>query len=81
MRGSLYALVRALRGPALLLTLGLLFFFEQSGVISVEKTWPILIIVLGVFRLVERAFAPPAPPSPPYVPYQPPPPAMRGPAR
>ena len=81
MRGSAYALTRALRGPALLLTVGVLFFFEQSAVISFEKTWPVLLIVYGAFKLAERALAPPAPPPPPYVPYQPPPPAMRGPAR
>jgi hypothetical protein len=74
--------VLALRGPVLLLTLGLLFFFEQSGMISFEKTWPILLIVFGVFKLAERAVAPPAPPPPPpYVHYGPPPTGVRGPAQ
>jgi hypothetical protein len=71
----------ALRGPALLLTLGLLFFFEQNGIISFERTWPVLLIVFGVFKLAERAVAPPLPPPPPAAAYGQPQPGYRGPVR
>ena len=55
-------LLRALGGPLTLILIGVLFVIDHAGVISVSKTWPILIIFLGVMRLAERAFPVEPPP-------------------
>ena len=60
-------LVRAIRGPIVLITLGSLFALDQLGSLSFSRTWPVLIIVVGVMKLVERAIYP-APQVPQYVP-------------
>lgn len=54
-------LVSALRGPILLLTLGLLFSLDHFGPYRFASSWPVLLIVLGVLKLLERAG--PSPPS------------------
>lgn len=65
-RGAFIA--RACRGPILLITIGFLFAVQQAGVVSFERTWPLLIIVLGLLKLLERVFAPPPNPAGPFVP-------------
>jgi hypothetical protein len=65
MNANLYALVRALRGPIVLITLGVLFWFDQSDRISFGRTWPVLIILIGLMKLIERLLMPPVPPFPP----------------
>lgn len=55
-------LLRALAGPLTLILVGLLFVIDHAGVISVSKTWPVIIIFSGLIRLAERAF--PAEPPP-----------------
>ena len=65
MSGS-YELVRALRGPIMLVALGLLFAWDQAGNFSFERTWPILFILYGILKLIERLLAPPLPPPPQY---------------
>ncbi len=67
-RGALFA--QALRGPVLLITIGTLFALHQAGTISFARTWPLIIIVIGVMKLFER-MAMPAYPQPQY-PQQPP---------
>lgn len=47
------SLLSALRGPVMLLTLGLLFVVDQAGSVSFVNTWPALIIVYGLFKLLE----------------------------
>ena len=47
------SLLSALRGPVMLLTLGLLFVVDQCGSVSFVNTWPALIIVYGLFKLLE----------------------------
>jgi hypothetical protein len=59
-------LLRELRGPLTLILIGVLFLVDHSGAISFTKTWPIIIIFLGVIRLAERAFAAEQSPPPPY---------------
>jgi hypothetical protein len=70
---------RGLQGPAVLVTLGLLFLADNMYGYSFGRTWPILLIVIGAMKVVRYAM-----PSdhinpgqyPPYgVPYPPPPPA------
>jgi hypothetical protein len=68
-----YLLLRAVRGPIVLITMGALFALDQSGNVGFDRTWPVLFIVFGVLKLVERLLAPPPPPPPVY--YPPPPPA------
>ncbi len=63
---------QAIRGPILLITVGILFAMQQSGVLPFSHTWPLLIIVIGVLKLIERMFTQPQPPV------QPPPPIPGG---
>lgn len=56
-------LLRALRGPVMLITLGALLTADRFSGISFTKTWPVLLIVLGVMKLLERT-ALAAPPQP-----------------
>ena len=51
--------VQAIRGPILLITIGTLFAIHQAGIISFSRTWPLIIIVVGLIKLVERMLAPP----------------------
>ncbi|HEX6545548.1 MAG TPA: DUF5668 domain-containing protein [Bryobacteraceae bacterium] len=65
------AYIQAIRGPVLLVTIGVLFAIHQAGIISFSRTWPLLIIVIGVMKLLERSMggAPlPAQPAGPYPP-------------
>ncbi len=61
--------LRAIRGPILLMTIGTLFVWQQANVVSFERTWPLILIVLGILKLLERIVststyvAPPPPPS------------------
>lgn len=52
--------VQAVRGPILLITVGVLFAIHQAGIISFSRTWPLLIIVIGLMKLFERMLAQPA---------------------
>jgi hypothetical protein len=78
--------VRAARGPVLLIILGSLFAIDHFGPYPFERTWPVLIIVVGLWKLVEHLvgrstpqYGFPAPP--PYAgPGVPPPPPPGGPS-
>lgn len=75
-RAALYA--QAIRGPIVLIVIGVLFAVHQAGVLPFSRTWPLLIIVVGIMKLIERWNAPrPQFPAPP--PYPPPPPPPGGP--
>ena len=52
--------LQAIRGPILLITIGVLFALEQSDTISFARTWPLIIIVIGLMKLLERMVAPAA---------------------
>jgi hypothetical protein len=54
--------VQAIRGPIMLITLGALVAIDYGGIYAFWRTWPILIIVFGVLKLLERSGARPAPP-------------------
>ena len=47
----------AVRGPVMLITLGVLLSIDHLGTISFARTWPILLIVFGIFKLMERSGA------------------------
>jgi|YNPBryunderm2012_1023409.scaffolds.fasta_scaffold00687_8 hypothetical protein len=48
------ALLRAIRGPLMLMTLGALFLWDHLGTQPFSRTFPILLIVYGVLKLLER---------------------------
>lgn len=54
---SRYILIRRLRGPAILLLIGILALLHQMGVIPYfwRLFWPLLLIILGLLLLAERA--------------------------
>jgi hypothetical protein len=47
-------LFRAARGPILLITIGSLFALDHFGVVGFDRTWPLLIIMFGILKLLER---------------------------
>jgi len=66
--------VQAIRGPILLIALGTLFAIHQAGGLPIYRSWPLLIIVVGVMKLIERTAVPVSgvypPPPPPGGPVQ-----------
>jgi len=65
--------LQAVRGPVLLVTLGVLIEIDYAGMLPFSRTWPLFIIVFGFLKLIERLVAPPAPAYPPVPPgFQPP---------
>lgn len=50
-----YALVRASRGPIMLITLGSLFAIDYYAGMPFTRTWPLLLIAFGLMKLLERA--------------------------
>jgi len=67
------SLVRAIRGPITLITLGVLFALNNFTQYRFEQTWPVLLIVFGLLSLVRRSFEPPRPPRQGPYGYPPPP--------
>ena len=69
------AYVRAIRGPVLLIVLGVLMLADHRSDLSFWRTWPILLVTAGALVLAERAAVrenpwaasegPPPPPPPP----------------
>jgi Domain of unknown function (DUF5668) len=57
--------IQAIRGPILLITLGVLFAIQQAGILAFSRTWPLILIVIGVTKLMERAVSPSQPFVPP----------------
>jgi hypothetical protein len=45
----------AVRGPIMLITLGVLLSIDHFGTVSFTRTWPVLLIVFGLFKLMERS--------------------------
>lgn len=67
-------LLQAVRGPIILITIGVLFAFDRFTDFRFAQTWPVLLIVIGLLRLIcgprrgrrrNLYNAPPAPPPPP----------------
>ena len=67
MNASAWELLRAVRGPILLMTFGVLVALNHTQKMDFERTWPVLIIVYGFLKLIERMVPRPVPP-----PWQPP---------
>lgn len=51
---SMKALMGALRGPLLLITLGVLLAADQTERIGFDRTWPALLILFGILKLAEH---------------------------
>lgn len=72
-----YILIRRLTAPAILLLIGVLALLHQTGVIEGwwHLFWPLLLILIGVIKLAERAalanegYPPPQNPADPYANY------------
>jgi hypothetical protein len=62
-----YTVIRAIRGPITLITLGVLFALQNFTRFGFDQTWPVLLIVFGLLSLMQRGAAPPKqmPPMPP----------------
>lgn len=60
-------LIQAVRGPVMMITLGILLAIDHFGQFDFSRTWPLLVIMFGVLKLAERAVAPPAAYPPPGV--------------
>lgn len=48
-------LMRALAGPVVLTTLGVLITLDYFESISFSRTWPVLLIVFGLCKMLEYA--------------------------
>jgi hypothetical protein len=48
-------LVRAVRGPIILITIGTLFALDHFTPYGFQQTWPVILIVVGLLSLVGRA--------------------------
>ncbi|MCC6586360.1 MAG: hypothetical protein IT168_06545 [Bryobacterales bacterium] len=57
--------VRAIRGPVLLIVLGVLLLIDFAGSLSFWRSWPALLVVMGLMILLERVVTPGYPTAPP----------------
>ena len=60
------SVIRAIRGPVTLITIGGLFALNNFTQYRFDQTWPVLLIVFGLLSLLGRSVAPPPPPGPVY---------------
>ena len=60
-------LMRAITGPVVLITIGVLFAFDRFTEFRFSQTWPALLIVIGLLKLVggRRSWYGRVPPPPP----------------
>lgn len=68
------SMIRAIRGPVTLITLGVLFALNNFTRYGFSDTWPVLLIVFGALSLLGRSTAPGGPPGAQRYGYPPPPP-------
>ncbi len=61
MNGASYSLIQAVRGPIMLIALGTLVAMDYFNQYSFGRTWPILIIIFGVMKLLEKIMVKPEP--------------------
>jgi Domain of unknown function (DUF5668) len=58
MNGNNPNLIHAIRGPIMLITVGVLFALNQMTDFTFGKTWPALLIVLGLLSLGDHFSGP-----------------------
>ena len=70
-------LLRSIKGPVIMITIGVLFAFDRFTDYHFHQTWPVLLIVIGLLQLIggrgrrRDYYPPPAGAPPPF--YTPPP--------
>jgi hypothetical protein len=50
-----YILIRRLTGPSVLLLLGVIALLHQADLVSWHLFWPLLLILIGLLKLAQRA--------------------------
>lgn len=50
-----YIIIRRLRGPLILLLVGVIALLNQADILSWGHAWPLFLILIGVMQLAERA--------------------------
>lgn len=68
MRSKEQSMIRAIRGPITLITIGVLFVLQNFTRYGFDQTWPVILIVFGLLSLLGRRVEP-APPPPGPVPF------------
>jgi len=65
MRGDERSMIRAVRGPVTLITVGVLFALNNFTEYRFDQTWPVILIVFGLMSLLGRSTEriPPPPPQ------------------
>jgi cell wall-active antibiotic response 4TMS protein YvqF len=58
MNGNNRTLMQAIRGPIMMITIGVLFALNQTTEFTFGKTWPAILIVLGLLSLGDRFSGP-----------------------
>jgi hypothetical protein len=53
--GGNSGLIDAIRGPILLIALGLLMAADQMGRYGIDRTWPALLILFGLLKVISYA--------------------------
>ncbi|HYW48273.1 MAG TPA: DUF5668 domain-containing protein [Bryobacteraceae bacterium] len=66
MNGNNVSLARALRGPLMLITVGVLFALNNFTPYSFDQTWPVILIVFGLMTLLRRGIPRGTPYEQPY---------------
>jgi hypothetical protein len=59
-----YLFLRRMRGPIILLTIGITAILDEYAGISYAHSWPLYIIVWGLLKLAENAILAQNPPAP-----------------
>ncbi len=81
------AFLRAIKGPVIMITVGVLFALDNFTSLSFSRTWPLLLVIAGLLSLgkskygrapsfhggvrYQAKWGPPQPPAPPPPPRQP----------
>ncbi|MGA2193976.1 MAG: DUF5668 domain-containing protein [Bryobacteraceae bacterium] len=65
------SVIRAIRGPVILITIGGLFALNNFTRYRFDQTWPVILIVFGLMSLLRRGVETSPPPPPPPPPSQP----------
>ena len=65
-------LIRSITGPVILITVGVLFLIDKFTQFGFQQTWPVLLIVIGILKLLggrrrRDSYVPPPPPPAPGV--------------
>jgi hypothetical protein len=47
--------MRGLLGPVMIITIGVIFLLSEYTPYGIGHLWPLILIVIGVFRLAESA--------------------------